>query len=385
MPLTRHLYEMDEVTAALQLCLRRGGARALFWTWELVVSEEGPAAFNAIRHAWLLWGGGHDPDLITAHQPPAATDAAAWILLTDRVSAAITAAGTLTADKLLPRAAPSQRTAAPAYQRRVAAAFATAVADQEGIPRAEAAAFWETLATAPRLLALWLIQAGSERLCADSIWLAIQMIAALHPQPVRTAVAALRAAATPHPDSQVLHQTAAILALRVSPETATAKAKTIPGATSLRDWDTWTALVENPRAARIHAIPADALHAQTTRGSLSAKYTNDADIHNPVALLPAACRWWRTQTATAGLQVDPLTEAVIWSSDEAQEAFYGRYFPPLIDIPDEWSKADRAKSHGRGVQETAPPAPTPTLLEESVDDAVGLAAIMAPQPPHGDC
>jgi hypothetical protein len=381
MPLTRHLYEIDEVTAALQLCLRRGGARALFWTWELVVSDESLAAFNAIRHAWLLWGGGHDPSLITAHQPPAATDAAAWILLTDRVAAAITAAGTLTADKLLPRAAPSHRIAAPAYQRRVATAFATAVADQEGIPRAEAAAFWETLATAPRLLALWLIQAGSERLCADSIWLAIQMIAALYPQPIRTAVAALRTAATPHPESQVLHQTAAILALRVSPETATAT----PSATSLRDWNTWTALVDNPRAARIHAIPADALHAQTTRGSLSAKYTNDADIHNPVALLPAACRWWRTQTATAGFQVDPLTEAVAWSSDEALEAFYSRYFPVLIDIPDEWSAADRAKSHGRGVQETASPAPAPTLLEESVDDAVWLAAILVKDHPHGDC
>jgi hypothetical protein len=291
----------------------------------------------------------------------------------------------MNAEKLLARAAPAPRIAAPPYQRRVAAGFANAVAAEEGIPPAEAAAFWETLATAPRLVALWLLQAGSERLCADSIWLAIQMIAALHPPPLRRAVATLAAAATPHPESQLLHQTAAILALR-------AAATPLPppksaSATALRDWATWTADVDNARAARVHAIPIDALHANTTRGSLSAKYTNDADIHDPVALLPTACRWWRTQTAQAGLQVDPLTEAVIWSSDEAQEAFYGRYFPPRIDIPDEWSLADRAKSHGRGVQETAPPAPTLALLEESVEDEVWLSTIHAQIKDHppADC
>jgi hypothetical protein len=377
MPLTRHLYELDEVTAALQLCLRRNGTRAAFWTWELVVSDEETLAYDTIRHAWLLWGGGVDSELYAL---PCPADPAGWILLTDRVAAAITAAGTLNTDKLLPRAAPAVRTAPPAYHRRVAAAFATAVADEEGIPRAEAANFWETLATAPRLLALWLLQAGSERLCADSIWLAIQMIAALHPPPLRLTVATLRAAATPHPESQLLHQAAAIFAIRATP-TPTPKAAS---AVALRDWDTWTSLVNNPRAARIHPIPIDALHTQTTRGSLSAKYTNDADIHDPVALLPTGCRWWRTQTATAGLQVNPTTEAVTWSSDEAIEAFYGRYFPPQIDIPDEWSTADRAKSHGRGTLETAPPAPAPALLDESVEDAVWLAAISVPVPVPAD-
>jgi hypothetical protein len=374
MPLTRHLYELDEVTAALQLCLRRNGTRAAFWTWELVVSDEAPLAYDTIHHAWLLWGGGVDPELFSI-PCPAPTDATGWILLTDRVATAITTAGTLNADKLLPRAAPAVRTAPPTYHRRVAAAFATSVAAAEGISHAEAADFWETLATAPRLLALWLLQAGSERLCADSIWLAIQMIAALHPRPLRVTAAALRAAATPHPESQVLHQAAALLAIHAAPAPPP---KTVPSVVALRDWDTWTSLVDNPRAARIHTIPVDALHTQTTRGSLSAKYTNDADIHDPVALLPTGCRWWRTQTATAGLQVDPTTEAVTWSSDEALEAFYGRYFPPLVDIPDEWSAADRAKSHGRGTQETAPPAPTPTLLDESVEDTVWLAAITAP-------
>jgi hypothetical protein len=40
MPLTRHLYELDEVTSALQTCLRKGWPRAHYWLWELLQSDE---------------------------------------------------------------------------------------------------------------------------------------------------------------------------------------------------------------------------------------------------------------------------------------------------------------------------------------------------------
>ena len=38
--LTRNLYEIDEVVAALQLCLWKRWPQAMFWAWELFVSEE---------------------------------------------------------------------------------------------------------------------------------------------------------------------------------------------------------------------------------------------------------------------------------------------------------------------------------------------------------
>lgn len=390
MPLTRHLYEMDEVTAALQLCLRRGGVRALFWTWELVVSDEAPVAFNTIRHAWLLWGGGHDPTVMDL-PIPATSDPAPWIQLLDRVAAAITAAGTLTAEKLLIRTQTHALTPPTCtLQRLVAAAFAKTV--KEEIPDAsEAVAFWNALTVAchsqQRVHALWLLQAAitTDRLCADSLWTALQMIAAstvpANP-PLRATVASLRRAATPHPESQLLHQVAAILAIVNSRLAATPPPPSAPSAAQLRDWAAWFAVVNSVHAARVHAIPTDALHTGTTRGSLSAKYTNDADIHDPVALLPTACRWWRLQTAKAGLHVDSLTETVSWTDDDAIETFYARYFPPQIDIPDEWSLADRAMSHGRGVQETAPPAPTVALLTEITDAAWTAAIQISVQ--HGD-
>jgi hypothetical protein len=389
MPLTRHLYELDEVTAALQLCLRRSGTRAAFWTWELVVSDEVSLAIDTIRHAWLLWGGGHDPAILTVELPTTAT-AAPWLQLLDRTAAAITAASSLTAEKLLVRAQtyiPAPLETAQIRHHGVAAAFAKAVADDE-CP--QAAAFWTALNTAitsrppNRTAALWLLQAGSERLCADNLWTGLQMIAATITTATSAAatVATIRKVATPHPESQLLHQTAAVLFL-VQQQQQQAETKPLPKPTAiaLRDWEAWDALIDNPRAARIHAIPVDALHSGTTRGSMSAKYTNDADIHNPVALLPIGCRWWRAQAAAAGLEADPVTEEVRWSavvdnnSDATLEAFYARHFPPHVDIPDEWSATDRAKSHGRGVQETAPPPPSVPALEESVPDDIWLTGI----------
>jgi hypothetical protein len=38
---------------------------------------------------------------------------------------------------------------------------------------------------------------------------------------------------------------------------------------------------------------------------------------------------------------------ITWHSDDKMEEFYDQYFPD--DIPDEWSKEDKLKSHGDGV------------------------------------
>ena len=58
--LSRNLYEIDEVKSALQICLRRQSWRALFWLWELVVSEEIEEAKSVLRYTWLQWGSPYD-------------------------------------------------------------------------------------------------------------------------------------------------------------------------------------------------------------------------------------------------------------------------------------------------------------------------------------
>jgi hypothetical protein len=198
--LTRNLYELDEVVAALQLCLRTVNQQAYFWAWELYISEEN---LRVLQESWLAHGAPHDPKIFKN-----------LILTPDTV-----------------------------------------------------------ITTCSRVLAAI---AKKNKL--------------------------------------------------VPPEILPMTQKT-------------------GRKARLYAIPVEALHAKTTRGSMMYKYTNIQDLREPILLLPTACAFWRRVTAEAGFKVDGDTVEV--PDDEAYEAFYDKYFPD--DIPDEWSLADQHKSHGRGL------------------------------------
>lgn len=379
MPLTRNLYELDEVVAALQLCLRRNWPRYLFWLHELVVSEETAVAVSALRTAWLLWAGGWDPTVLTALADATAVAPAHWIRTANRIRDAIRAAGSLNADRLLteadptrsrPHLTPPPRTPAIAARRaaRAAAFVATLEPGEELTPR-DAADFWTALDAAARQGyrrdAIWLIQAAQHQMSANTAWSAIRHAARGTPA-VPAAIATLRATATPHPDSQLLHQTAAALLLCARGNEArtamlAAPDPRAPIAATERDWAAWD-VATGRRAGRLHAIPAEALHAGTTRGQISAKYTNIAEIREPIAALPVATAWWRRVAAAAGLHGDETTGTHHFPDDDRLEAFYAAHFPD--DLPDEWSAADQEKSHGRGCAETAPSPPGATAWTE---------------------
>ena len=86
MPFTRNLYEIDEVRSALQICLRKGLWRAVFWACELVLSDESELAHDTIRDTWLMWGSPHDPTILTTR----ATDPESWVMLIQRTLTACT-------------------------------------------------------------------------------------------------------------------------------------------------------------------------------------------------------------------------------------------------------------------------------------------------------
>jgi hypothetical protein len=203
--LTRNLYELDEVVAALQLCLQTVNPQAFFWAWELYVSEED--IIKILQQTWLTHGAPNDPKLFKN------------LILTPET----------------------------------------------------------TVTTCSRVLA---------------------------------AIAK--------------------------------KKKMSPPATP--DWSLWPTL--KGRKARLHAIPLEALHQDTTRGSMLTKYTNITDLREPILLLPTACAFWRRVTAEAGFKTGD--DEVEIPEDEMYETFYDLYFPD--DIPDEWSAADQQKSHGRGIK-----------------------------------
>jgi hypothetical protein len=97
--------------------------------------------------------------------------------------------------------------------------------------------------------------------------------------------------------------------------------------------ESWSEL--NLRARRVYAIPVECLSHLTNRGRNDSHTSTDAEIRD-------------LRRLERGLEKSPLwSEAIVTArtSDSEYEDFYDSYFE---DIPDEWSLADREKSHGRG-------------------------------------
>ena len=57
------------------------------------------------------------------------------------------------------------------------------------------------------------------------------------------------------------------------------------------------------------------------------------------------CQFWQRELSAAGILREESVQQkrLVFTSDEALEEFYGRFFPD--DIPDEWSAEERAKTH----------------------------------------
>jgi hypothetical protein len=364
MPLTRHLYESDEVIAALQLSLRTGNkTAALFWTHELVVSDEQPVALQTLRSTWLRWGAPYDYTILTQDFSPS---------LVYRVAQAIEKATVKSIDLINSAAAavapPSPITGVSITKRQQearhlrATGFAKTVAQTGETDMSTASAWWLSLEYAVRTqspaAAIWYLQWAQPVLCADTIWSAITIMSTSH----RSMMATIRTAATAHPSCQLLHQAAVILFLTYRTETSMTEAA---ASEAEAQWAAWAPTIGR-RAGRILAIPVEALHAGTTRGALPSIYTNVDDCRNPLALLPVACRFWRTVITLAGMNITADREDAVFPDDDMLEQFHATYFPD--DTPDEWSLADQQKSHGRGYADTAPQDPATVFVCDTYTD-----------------
>jgi hypothetical protein len=362
--LTRHLYSLDEVVAALQLCLRfRRNDEASFWIWELVRSHEIDLAHATLKQTWLDFGGGWFADTILESGPPPASDTTAWLNLLNTVVQAIENAGTASSVPLMccTAAQPQRPCVTPLKGLRVVSAaaksFAATLDEAEGMTRDQAGLWFVGLATAtkPQDVA-WLLQAVAPILSADATWAALESIAVLK---AKTLSPAIRTAATSHPVSQMQYQVTAAMILW-TPVPATVECRP-----NLFSWDEYDAN-QGRRKARRYPIPLMALHAGTTRGQLPTSETNLDEIRDPVPYLPEGCAYWRTVLqATKGLKIK--NGAIVFANAETKESFYTAPFPD--DLPDEWSADDQQKSHGAGCAESAPaPPPVPPVREESVTD-----------------
>lgn len=384
MPLSRNLYEIDEVVAALQLSLCESNTvTALFWTHELLVSEEPQMALETLHGAWLRWGAPIDHTILTTSEITPSLVLRIIAACQMATAEGLTPLSILNCAATTPDLPPVPTVPLTSRQQEARGLRATAFAKHvtaecetpeiirdwwltlDGAIRAGAsAATKKTAANA----AAWCLQWIQTQICADSVWIALTYMAGAQ----RGIVDTFRAAASPHPESQLLHQFASALFLsRFAQEIPPATA--VDTAAAEAEWATWSSEVGQRRARR-YAIPAAALHSNTTRGRIPVTYTNIDDCRNPLTLLPTACTFWQRVSALAGLTVDPTTGDATFPDDDVLERFMSTYFPD--DTPDEWSAADQQKSHGRccGGTATTPVDPTTVFIR---DYAVGFSEAVA--------
>ena len=91
------------------------------------------------------------------------------------------------------------------------------------------------------------------------------------------------------------------------------------------------------RKRRVYSIPYDCLFGMTWRGRGG---NTEGELLELGEAQFKASPWWKKVVPAEG-----------FGDDSAKEAFWDTHFPwTTCDHPDEWSKADRAKSHGEGVR-----------------------------------
>lgn len=106
---------------------------------------------------------------------------------------------------------------------------------------------------------------------------------------------------------------------------------------TLDEWNTH----EGRMSRRIYGIPTACLYG-TQRGHLRWTQQNTVQL-NYVERGLIGCPFWEEALA----DYSRIDDDIKWVSDDALEAFYDKYFPD--DIPDEWPKKEKQKSHGDGI------------------------------------
>jgi hypothetical protein len=108
----------------------------------------------------------------------------------------------------------------------------------------------------------------------------------------------------------------------------------------MREWET----VSGRMSRRIYSPPKECLYGVTLRGRLKWTQNNMVQLNNVEKYLIGCPIWDESLAEYADVSEDGIIK---WHSDDKQEEFYEMFFPD--DIPDEWVKSEKVKSHGDGI------------------------------------
>jgi hypothetical protein len=316
MGLTRHLYAEDEVVAALQFCVLRGRAvEAAFWCEELVHSEMADQLIDALRRIWLYGFG---------------IGALSWY----RAFEELTKKEELVLEELVGLVVGLCRIGTKGRRDITYLILAGTGAEAEQVnysipPKGltGADAYFLACVEQGRCISAWraLAEITNEtlRLTAEH----------KHREAGLNACALLL-------DYPALAVAALCL---VRGELATRLAEPLPGTLSEveRARSEWEPLLGR-RRRRLYPIPHECLYWLTERGSKSVYESSEKRLRGSLehpAKLWGSIYWDSVADSLGGWEA-------IRNDPEVRMTFYDTYFPD--DTPDEWSTAEREKSHGIG-------------------------------------
>ena len=310
MPLTRHLYRQDEVAAALQFCLvRNRPLEAAFWTQELIDSGLAEELMAALKQVWMYGFG---------------VKALGWY----RAFVELFRGDEIAEEEIVRLVSWLCRLGSKKDRSILTLLSGTVEPDRvnvcqipEGFSPVEAFAFRAILQR--KTIAAWGAVCSLES--ADFLK---RVAAAKHGVEGSKFLEIL--------DESLESRAIAVAALCLSKAEFAASWSQQPGeileevAAERPIWEDRM----GRRSRRMYKIPPECL-GLTERGKLSVYESNEKEIIGRLTLCGSP--FWDSAVEAYGG----------WAmKDRARESFYDTNFPD--DIPDEWSLAERAKSHGRG-------------------------------------
>lgn len=317
MPLTRHLYREDEVISALIFCILRGRhVEAAFWCSEMIVSEMIDELLGAMRRAWFYGIG---------------IQCLGWLRDFQALGEAIEAERLLELVQQLCRAK-KDRSAVTLLSTDLSVqpdrVNAGATTDANSLEQ-----FVQLAVMQRRTTTAW----GGLQAMESPEQLLKRLAMSKHGVAGAKALKAILAEPLGVWETRAM----ALAALCLSREEFVASWTAEPQpllrevAAGLKEWEP----LLGRRRRRIYAIPPESLYYFTERGRTVSVYdTTEKEIMG---------RLEKTGGLWGSVYWDSIGDwQAVKTDDTVRETFYDTHFPD--DRPDEWSKADRAKSHGAG-------------------------------------
>jgi hypothetical protein len=357
MPLTRHLYKEDEVPAALMFCiLNNRHVEAAFWCQELLDSEMLEALMSTLRRTWLYGVGVKGLGWLRAFQETFEGD-------------------TVDPDAILKLVTGLCRIA---KDRSILTLLASKLDTQpDRVNKGEVS---DKYSPVESFTALAILQ--RKTLCA---WGGLRALE--KPDEFLRTIAFSKHGVAARKFLTVLdgetfsdweRRAAAVAALCLSREEFAASWNQVATPDLVKEvavaLEEWQSLLGR-RARRQYPIPKAALYWMTARGKeLSVYDTNLKEMMGRVE--KSATLWGSTFWDSVAQEVGGW--AAIKNDDDVRESFYETYFPD--DIPDEWSVAEREKSHGAGPLQRGSKADATRALT-NLFGRFSAAVIWSPLPP----